>query len=305
MVIVQLMGGLGNQLQQYALYKKFLSLGTEAKIDTSWFDDKNQEGKLAQRKIELERFDGIDYEVCTAKEREALTGSLGFGGRIKRKLGLSRIYSEHTIYDEKVLKFKDMYVEGYFACEYYYHDILPELQKEMVFPLERSANKEKICALAEDIKAHDAVSIHIRRGDYMDKENFAMFGNICTEKYYRTAVDKAISAFPDTEKLKFYIFSDDPAYAQDFAKELTFESEVVDINHGEESFYDIYLMSLCAANITANSTFSFWGGRLNENAKALKIRPTKHKNSQTFEYDSMKRLWPGWAFASPEGKIYE
>ena len=42
MIIVRLMGGLGNQMQQYALYRKFETLGKEVRLDTSWFDEKMQ-----------------------------------------------------------------------------------------------------------------------------------------------------------------------------------------------------------------------------------------------------------------------
>ena len=38
MIIIKMSGGLGNQLQQYALYEKFKYQGIEARLDTSWFD---------------------------------------------------------------------------------------------------------------------------------------------------------------------------------------------------------------------------------------------------------------------------
>lgn len=38
MIIIQVAGGLGNQLQQYALYRKLVRLGKEVRLDISWFD---------------------------------------------------------------------------------------------------------------------------------------------------------------------------------------------------------------------------------------------------------------------------
>ena len=76
MIIVQLMGGLGNQLQQYALYRKMVRMGKEARLDISWFtqqDNKNKE--LTHRELELDRLDRLVYEVCTLEEKAQLIGS--------------------------------------------------------------------------------------------------------------------------------------------------------------------------------------------------------------------------------------
>ena len=99
----------------------------------------------------------------------------------------------------------------------------------------------------------------------------------------------------------FFLFSDDIRYLKEnFARE---DCTIVDINHDQESFYDIWLMSQCKHNICANSTFSFWGARLNSHEDKIMIRPTIHKNSQIFRKEEMEDLWPGWSFISPEGKL--
>ena len=46
MVIIELMGGLGNQLQQYALYRKLVRMGKKARLDTSWFQRQKDEGSM-------------------------------------------------------------------------------------------------------------------------------------------------------------------------------------------------------------------------------------------------------------------
>lgn len=81
------MGGLGNQMQQYALYEKFKALGKETRLDTSWFDNASmQENVLARRSLELRLFDNLTYEACTPQEREALLGKEGFFNKLERKL---------------------------------------------------------------------------------------------------------------------------------------------------------------------------------------------------------------------------
>lgn len=333
MIIIQLAGGLGNQLQQYALYQKFKSLGAEAKLDLSWFEqfkdtkqetnDKEQDKEqnknyhgtnktkpaikqdivVTNRQCELDFFNHLPYESCTEEERTALTGSQGLAGKLRRKLLPQTVhwYKEKQMYDPELLNYRKMYLSGYFACEKYYADILPELREMIRFPeiagtQKRMANEE----ILKEIQNSHAVSVHIRRGDYLQPENAAMFGNICTEEYYESALDYMKEKIEDPH---FFIFSDDTAYVREYYQGE--EYTIVDINHGDDSFYDMYLMSRCEGNICANSTFSFWGARLNARPDKIMIRPTKQKNSQVFDEARMKDLWKDWAFIDPQGQVYD
>ncbi len=298
MIIVEAAGGLGNQLQQYALYRKFRSLGREAKLDISWFDKENQKKMPAKRELELNYFEGLTYEICTPKEKAALAGSGGLSGKIRRKFlpFTVRHFYEKEMYCPKLLDFENCYLSGYFACEKYYRDILDVLRREIRFPESRNPHNKQ---MAQEMKECEAVSVHIRRGDYLDAENKAMFGNICTDAYYEKALEVVRRKAP---KARFYLFSDDISYAKE--KYQGEEFTVVDINRGKDSFYDMWLMSCCKHNICANSTFSFWGARLNGNKEKIMIRPTIHKNTQKFDKQEMEDLWQGWHFVSPEGKAW-
>ena len=290
------MGGLGNQLQQYALYRKYISLGAEARLDTAWFDQRIQENMRAKRKIGIDRFEGVSYKECSAKDRALVIGSETLINKIKRKIapGLCNLYDESVIYDPALLDKRNLYLRGYWACEYYYSDIMDELKKQLVLP-ERSELDtivSKIQGSIPDPKSDETkvagesrtCSIHIRRGDYLDEDNMKIFGNICTDAYYDAALECAVKGGAG----RFFIFSEDEEYA----------------DKGDDSCYDIYLMSLCDINICANSTFSFWGARLNAHPDKLMIRPTKQKNSQIFDENEMKKLWKGWTFIDPEGRVY-
>lgn len=307
MIIVGIKGGLGNQLQQYALYRKFIAMGVEARVDLSWYKEASQDNVAAKRKVEMDYFPGVTYQTCTSDEKDRLTGGDGIIGRLKRKLSsklglpLVRMYTESSMYDMDLLSKRDYYLEGYFANEFYYIDILGELKKELEFPIDKSSNSDKLMEYTNKMKEENSVSIHLRRGDYLDAINQAMFGDICTDEYYQLAVDYVVN---NVSGPKFYIFSDDSDYASEYAKELNNKgllAEVIDINHKEESFYDIYLMSKCKHHITANSTFSFWGARLSD-ADGIKIRPSKQKNSQEF-CEEMRTWWSGWTFISPAGEL--
>lgn len=299
MVIIQVAGGLGNQLQQYALYRKFLSLGKEAKLDLSWFDNKTvgENGITTNRKLELDWLEGISYTACTQQEKQAFLGDEGMGGKLRRRLLPFTVkrFCESSLYHPEIFELDDCYISGYFACEKYYADILQKLREEIRFPKRSNPRNE---ALAQEMAKCPSVSVHLRRGDYKNPENAAMFGNICTPAYYQGAINYMKEQVKDA---RFYLFSDDIEYAREnFAGE---EFAMVDINRGADSFFDMWLMSKCRHNICANSTFSFWGARLNENADKIMLRPTIHKNSQRFVKEEMEELWKGWRFVDPEGKI--
>lgn len=301
MIIIQVAGGLGNQLQQYALYRKLVRMGKEARLDLSWFEEEQKNGgkeaAVTHRNFELAYFDRLVYEICTTEEKRALIGADGFSGKLRRKLLPSTVhwFHEDKMYHPEIFDFENMYLSGYFACEKYYADILYDLREKIQFPL---SGNPLIGKLAQQMQECNSVSVHVRRGDYLNPENKAMFGNICTDAYYQGAMNAIRKAVPDVH---FYIFSDDISYVRE--KYQGEEYTIMDINHGKDSFYDMWLMSNCRHNICANSTFSFWGARLNGYENKIMIRPTIHKNSQVFVKEEMEELWKGWGFVNPQGKL--
>ncbi len=335
MVIVQLAGGLGNQLQQYALYRKYLALGREAKLDPTWFSDARIQNKVAApRSLELEYFPGLPMNFCSREEAIRFKGTDGVFGRARRFLqrhgvpvGQKReIFQETGMYHPEVLDLWDGYVMGFFAAEKYYADILPKLREDIHFPKSeskavRSSNENLMKQIQEEAaQGITAVSIHLRRGDYLDAGNAQLLGGISTPAYYEGAVkyvqenagartgDEAVggnAGMPTgSAKLHFYLFSDDPAYA----KTLHFgaaedENTVVDWNTGRDSLLDMQLMSKCQVNICANSTFSFWGARLNASPDKIMVRPSIHKNTQEFDAELMHDLWKGWVLVDPQGQV--
>ena len=301
------MGGLGNQLQQYALYKKLESMGRDARLDISLFRNASLQADMyAERELELDYLEELDYRAASEEEIRSVLGRLweepeSIMGKIKRKLSPSSypVFVESDMYYEQVLSFSNKYLVGYWACEKYYADILELLRHEIRFPKsENHAIQQKNDEIIRQMENDTSVSIHIRRGDYLDDMNKALFGNICKDTYYASAIAYM------KEKLgnvKFYLFSDDIPYVQEHYQGE--EYQVVDWNKGKDSFYDMMLMSHCKHNICANSTFSFWGARLNAHEDKVMIRPTIHKNSQVFKKKEMEALWAGWSFVSPDGKI--
>lgn len=295
MLIIKMNGGLGNQLQQYALYEKLKSLGKDVKLDISWFG--KDVGTATKRELELDYFPKVNYEACSEDELKTV-GNRNFFRKVSEKLHLieRNLYVEHQMYDENIFQMDNKVLEGYWACEAYYEDILPELRKKLMFP--KSDNPENV-RMEEMMRSCNSVSIHLRRGDYLKPENQELFGGICTEKYYEQAFAYVKEKVKDA---RFFVFSDDPAYAKEkYGGE---EFVIVDINHGKDSFYDIHLMSCCKHHICANSTFSFWGARLNPNRDKIMVRPLKQKNCDWYVPEKMKQLWKHWVLIDEDEKIW-
>ena len=135
MIIVRLMGGLGNQMQQYALYRKYEMQGKEARLDTSWFDTKIQEKMQAPRPLELNRFVNLPVKIAAREEIRALLGRQyekreSTWNKVKRKLNpaLAPVFEESQMYHPEIFAWNRKYLVGYWACEAYYADILEKLR---------------------------------------------------------------------------------------------------------------------------------------------------------------------------------
>jgi hypothetical protein len=128
-----------------------------------------------------------------------------------------------------------------------------------------------------------AVSIHVRRGDYVSDAGTNRFHGTCSVDYYHDAVDR-ISGFAPASH--FFVFSD----GIDWAKEnLRLRQPVtyVDFNDGEKNYEDLRLMSLCKHHIIANSSFSWWGAWLNPNPDKIVIAPKKWFNDPSINTDDL------------------
>ena len=307
MLIVRAMGGLGNQLQQYALYRKLDHIGREVRLDTSWFFNESlQAGMPASRKLELNCLNLLPYQTASEDEIRSVLGRLWEEpektvSKVRRKLlpAANPAFEEHDMYHEEIFSMERKYLVGYWACEKYYADVLDTLRADISFP--RSGDdrlQDKNDAIMRQMEDALSVSVHIRRGDYLDEINRELFGGICTEAYYERAIGYMKERFPEA---RFYFFSDDIPYVRERYRGETYQ--VIDWNKGKDSFYDMMLMSNCKHNICANSTFSFWGARLNSHPDKVMIRPSIHKNTQVCVPKQMKELWQGWTLITPQGEV--
>jgi hypothetical protein len=177
------------------------------------------------------------------------------------------IWEQSFCFDPEVLQLHDnIYLVGYWQSERYFADIREVLLQEFTVASPLSGRNR---ALADAITGCNAVSMHIRRGDYVSNATTAAFHGVCDLDYYESAIEQ-IDTFVDQPHI--FVFSDDHAWTR---QHLHLQGKVtyVDHNDPDQGHEDMRLMSLCKHNIIANSTFSWWGAWLNRNPNKTVIAP--------------------------------
>ncbi|SNX52916.1 alpha-1,2-fucosyltransferase [Thermoanaerobacterium sp. RBIITD] len=267
MVIVKILGGLGNQMFQYAFYESLKSKNKHVKLDINDFKNYN-----LHNGYELDKIFDVDKNYCTAAEAEKLKDcSSNIISRIRRKIiGKKKTYYIEKVgyYDPDVFKKDNIYFDGYWQSERYFIDIKEIIRSKFQFKKNLDGKNIKIL---QKIISSDSVSIHIRRGDYVSNPEAAKkHGNICNIKYYEHAFEIIYS---NISKPSFFVFSDDINWVKENLR--IDNAFYIDWNKRKESYKDMYLMSRCKHNIIANSTFSWWGAWLNKNKNKIVIAPNR------------------------------
>lgn len=268
MIIVRVMGGLGNQLFQYALYRKFQEDGKEAYLDISWYMD-----KAANRKYQLDIFN-TKILTCSQKQKYALANNdKNIIGLVRRKFFGNReshiVEAEMGRFNPDILKLQNGYLDGYWQTGDYFKDISGLLREEVVLKDVLDMKNENMMT---DIEGTNSVAIHVRRGDYLKVHD--RYGGICTEKYYNSGMEYMEGHVRDAH---YFVFSDDMDWCRDFFGSKS-NVTYVDINDENSGYYDLILMSKCHNMIIANSSFSWWAAWLNKNQGKIIIAPNKWQN---------------------------
>lgn len=279
MIIVKLIGGLGNQMFQYAAARRLAERHSSIlKLDVTGFE----EYKLHKYGLSCFR---IMESPATKSEIESIRGNQDILNRLKRKvsrlIGFNNpnnrrwIFERQFHFDAEILEAPDnVLLEGYWQSEKYFADIRDILRREFVVKYEQDAQSK---SFADLIQRTESVSLHVRRTDYVqDVSTNKMFGT-CDRDYYDRCV-RCVGARVSNPHL--FVFSDEPKWAKDnlkFDVPMTF----VDCNDASRNYEDLRLMSMCKHNIIANSSFSWWGAWLNANLEKTVIAPQTWFNGDT------------------------
>lgn len=269
MIRTKLMGGLGNQMFQYAAARALAEKHqTQVELDLSWFSQPFDKHTIA-REYELNNF-VLDTEVSKYAP--------GLGDRLRELVLPVKKYNEpHFHYDSGFEQLTGATsLIGYFQSEKYFKQFRPQILES--FAWQHAASGKNKSLLAQIESDDHSVALHVRRGDYVADKVTASFHGTTTLDYYKAALK--------TLKIKvkhpnLYVFSDEP----DWCKEnLKFSDPTIFVSHNTQGAEDMRLMKACRHNIIANSSFSWWGAWLNTNPQKVVIAPKQwfaHKESNT------------------------
>ncbi|HLA57933.1 MAG TPA: alpha-1,2-fucosyltransferase [Puia sp.] len=290
MDVILIFNGLGNQMSQYAFFLKKKQVSGSARFI---FEKKS---KGIHNGYELDKVFGIK-EQDTIVDKILYFFYLGIAYKklrfisqpIIRLFGLLgfAVYNENDNYafrsellqSSSGIKF---YVGGWHSDKYF-RDIKDRVLDTFQFDAAKigTANLEVL----EKIRACTSVSVHVRRGDFLDAKNYHKLGSVCTLNYFLCAIRKMRTL---VENPHFFFFTNDYSWVRDnFIGE---DFTIININAAGDSWKDMFLMSNCAHNINSNGSFSWWSSYLNKNENKAVIVP-KHFIANTYFEDIYPENW--------------
>ena len=303
MIIIRMSGGLGNQMFQYALYLKLKALGRDVSFDdTSQYDEKAFENSDQKRRPKHLRVFGIHYPKASREALIRMTDSaMDLQSRVRRKVcGRKSLEKKDQdfLYDPTFLEETEGYYCGCFQSPKYFAGEEEEVRKAFTFPpdlleIPKDADKkerrilEQAARYAERIQSANedggSTAIHLRFGDYVAKGD--IYGGICTDAYYNTAIRRLKEK---SSRMTFFVFSNDEEKAGEWIRYQAERQEnlglgrfvLVKGSDEDHGYLDMYLMTLCGNHIIANSSFSWWGAWLCREPGKIVYAPSVWNNEK-------------------------
>jgi hypothetical protein len=290
MIISEINGGLGNQMFQYACGRALALQNNDVlKLDIVTLQNGVTDQYFTARLFELNIFKS---NIVIANKTEV---ARFFPKTITHKVWYKWVkkYRRYTeaffMYDHEFSKLrKNIFLRGYWQTEKYFKKYETEIRKDFEFVKPKSSLTIKV---ENEMKEILAVSVHIRRGDYISSPTANNFHGVAGLDFYEQAMKKIEALIG---KPTYYLFSDDILWVKEFLVKDRNDMIVVEHNFGKDSWQDMYLMSKCKHHIIANSSFSWWGAWLNQSLNKVVIAPkhwfaNKDKNDET--QDLIPEVW--------------
>lgn len=264
-MVVGLSGGLGNQLFQYAAGRALAHrLGVALKVDLSWFHF-NPERRFMLEKFKLK----LDYQESKSRLPQAYAE---LASRISRrflpKIGGLKVWREpHFHFCAAYNKItKPVFIDGYWQSEKYFTDIKELLFNEMVL---KDSMPPECFGYRDSIAQTDAICVHIRRGDYINKAANAKLYHLCSTEYYNSALERIKH---NLSKPHCFVFSDDKHWVKSNIK-FDCATTIVELDNTDSTHFEFSLMTSCKHFIIANSSFSWWAAWLSKNHSKQIVAP--------------------------------
>jgi len=271
------MGGLGNQMFQYALgYHLAQKNNTILKVDTTLLTDKSQPHEIVtHRNLEIDIFD-IPLNFATQEEIEYFNGKKYThpAGKVYNKI--TRVSRKKNLIIEKGRNFHpemlalpdNKCLVGSWQSEKYFTGIESKIRELYAFNKPLSG---KPLELGNEITKTNSACIHIRRGDYITSTLYTKTLGVQNLDYYYRALE-LLTSKQAIERV--FVFSDDIEWCKNnlnLSVPVTYMDYTTD---GKKYATDMQLMGLCKHFIIANSTFSWWAAWLANFTGKMVIAPT-------------------------------
>jgi hypothetical protein len=286
MIITKLQGGLGNQMFQYAAGKA-LSLyhNVGLALETSNFSTPEKQHSVQYRNLGIKNFKGVqEIEVDEANSNDIAKYPYLKESQIEKIFPKHKrkVYKEpHFHYDGNFLNGRtNQYIKGYWQSEKYFEKYKEEIAS--IFQLKEDLVKDVKSRIALEGSAQ-TVSVHIRRGDYINNPETLNWHGVQNKDYYARAFEELMKL---THIDKVLYFSDDPEWIMN---ELLpdFPGQIISNTISFNQYEDFYLMQQCSHNIIANSSFSWWAAYLNPNPNKIVIAPKRWFNKAPFNTEDL------------------
>lgn len=262
MIIVKLMGGMGNQMFQYAMAK---SLST--KYNIPFVMDRNYIDNFDWRNYDLDLFNikesFVQHPIQAIPVDEGWS-DLSFNEKI------------YNLFDNNYLKSQNIYLVGYFQNIGYTEPIYNELIKD--FKLKNPITNQRTLELLNDIKNSNSIMLNVRRTDFV---NNSFHGTMDVDYY-----SKAISIINEkVSNARYFIFSDDIDWCKENLSNIE-NSFIVDHSYKGDRFGEyLELMKNCKHFIIPNSSFAWWSAYLCTNKDKIVIAPNRWLLSDELSVD--------------------
>jgi len=289
MVIVQVTGGLGNQMFQYAAGRSL-----SARLGCDLFVDRSAYGITRMHNgFELERiFDcPIQYAAPDLVRRLLGWQRQAFAQKVLRR-AFAAILRKRSLVIEPQFHYWEgferidppAYLVGVWQTEKYFETISNDIREVFSFPLPLGEENEKIAGLMAET---ESVALHVRRGDYVTNGKASAYHGSCSLAYYERAIRYFCNRY---DHPYFFVFSDDMAWVRQYL-DIGERVVYVERNMGDESYKDMQLISLCKHQIVANSSFSWWGAWLNMNPRKEVVAPMRWFAANIDDSDMIPSSW--------------
>jgi len=287
MIIIRLHGGLGNQLFQYAFGRAIsYQTGRSLKIDLSSIStDTTRSYGLGCFKIKEIFASQSELVYFTAEGRAPFWRFLLKCETLFAPIKYRRVLNEKSFkYNPDVLKIRgSLLINGYWQSEKYFGEVASIIRNELTL---KNSLSQPARLIELQIEACVAVSLHVRRGDYITNLNANKFHGALSMDYYEQAIKYICDRIKNPT---FFIFSDDIAWVR--ANLITNMSFVFVDNCHISDYEEMWLMSRCSHNIIANSSFSWWGAWLGESISRIVIAPKKWFVTEVDTTDLIPNRW--------------